>query len=144
RKASAVASGNTKRDADNGIASCELALKLSKQPARYVERNEVALNSPYYDLSPYFADKKSQSILFTSTPPGGAGGVNDPITGEGFSDIFRSERDNKGKWSAPVPLTEVINSPANEGSPWMNDKFDELYFTRCGYEKKKPFGCEVY
>ncbi|MEZ4721601.1 MAG: OmpA family protein [Flavobacteriales bacterium] len=144
KKGLATSSGDIKREAENGVASCEKAIKLSKQPARYVVRNEAPLNTAYFDFSPYFADKKYQSIMFSSTRPGASGGSDDGITGEGFSDIFISERDNKGKWSAPVPIGETINSPANEGAPYMTDKFDQLYFTRCGYEKKKPFGCEIY
>ncbi len=82
--------------------------------------------------------------MFSSTRPGASGGSDDEITGEGFSDIFLSQRDPKGKWSAPVPLAETINSAANEGSPWLDSKYSQLYFTRCGYEKKKPFGCQIY
>lgn len=144
REAVSKGTGEIKTEAQQGIASCEKAVKLAKDPARYVVKNEVQLNTPYFDFSPYFADKKYESIMFSSTRPGGAGGSEDEITGEGFSDIFFAERDNKGKWSAPVPLGETINTSANEGSPWLDDKYSQLYFTRCGYEKKKPFGCQIY
>ena len=133
----AKAQGPLKKEAENGIASCEKAVKLLKQPARYKVENEVQLNTAYYDFSCFFADKKHQSIMFSSTRPGGAGGADDAITGEGFSDIFISQRDNKGKWSAPVPTDPTINSAANEGSPWLDSKYSQLYFTRCGYEKKE-------
>jgi peptidoglycan-associated lipoprotein len=144
REALSKANGPLKKEAEVGIASCEKAIKLSKAPARYLVKNEVQLNTKYFDFSPYFADKKFESMMFSSTRPGGAGGADDEITGEGFSDIFITQRDNKGKWSAPVPLGEVINSAANEGSPYLDSKYSQLYFTRCGYEKKKPFGCQIY
>ncbi|GAB5539623.1 MAG: OmpA family protein [Salibacteraceae bacterium] len=144
REALNKGSGEVQKAAQVGVASCEKAIQLSKEPARYVVKNESQLNTAYFDFSPYFADKKQESMMFSSSRPAGAGGGDDPITGEGFSDIFYSKRDNKGKWTNPVPLSEMINTPANEGSPWLDSKYSQLYFTRCGYEKKKPYGCEIY
>ncbi len=144
RKALNQGNAQVKKAAQVGVASCEKAIQLSKEPARYVIKNEVQLNSAYFDFSPYFADKKQESMMFSSSRPAGAGGGDDPNTGEGFSDIFYSQRDNKGKWTAPVPLGETINTTANEGSPFLDSKYSQLYFTRCGYEKKKPFGCEIF
>ena len=144
RKALNQGNAEVKKAAQVGVASCEKAIQLSKEPARYVIKNEVQLNSAYFDFSPYFADKKQESMMFSSSRPAGAGGGDDPITGEGFSDIFYTQRDNKGKWQAPVPLGETINTAANEGSPFLDSKYSQLYFTRCGYEKKKPFGCEIF
>lgn len=144
REALNKGNGDIKAKAQTGIASCEKAIKLQNDPARYVVENEVQLNTKYFDFSPYYADKKFSSIMFSSTRPGSAGGSEDAITGEQFSDIFYAERDNKGKWSAPVPLGETINTSHNEGSPWLDDKYGQIYFTRCKYEKKKPYGCQIY
>ncbi|GAB4380766.1 MAG: OmpA family protein [Salibacteraceae bacterium] len=144
RKALNNADPDIKREAEKGIVACEKAIKMQKNPARYVVRNEVQLNSKYLDFSPYFADKKFESILFTSTRPSTSGNDADPINGEPFSDIFFSQRDNKGKWSAPVPLSENVNTPANEGTPNLDRKYSQLYFTRCGYDKNKAYGCQIY
>ena len=144
REAMAKASGATKTLAENGISACEKAVKLEKNPARYVVNNEVQLNTKYYDFSLIYADKKLESIYFTSSRPGAAGNSTDEIYGESFSDIYRSERDNKGKWSSPQPLGETVNSAANEGAAYLDSKYSQLYFTRCGYDKNKPFGCQIY
>lgn len=144
RAAMDKASGKDKERAEIGIQSCEKAVVMQKKAARYMVTNEVQLNSKYYDFSLIYADKKLESILFTSSRPGAAGNTVDEIYGESFSDIYRSERDNKGKWSTPIPLGESINSPANEGSASMDSKFSQLYFTRCGYDKKKPLGCQIW
>ena len=144
RKAAGMASGDTKKLAEQGIAACEKAVQWGKKPARYVVKNEVQLNSKFYDFSLVYADKKLESVLFTSSRPGASGNDIDPIYGESFSDIYYAERDNKGKWSTPVPLAENINSEANEGSATFDSKYSELYFTRCGYDKNKPFGCQIY
>ncbi len=144
RESLAKAQGPSKSEAELGVASCEKAIKLLKEPARYKVENEVQLNTAYYDFSCFFADKKHESIMFSSSRPSGSGGGDDAITGEGFSDIFISQRDNKGKWSAPVPTDPTINTAANEGSPWLDSKYSQLYFTRCEFEKKKPYGCQIF
>ena len=144
RSAAGKASGDVKALAEKGISACEKAVKWQKSPARYVVNNEVQLNSKFYDFSLIYADKKLESVLFTSSRPGASGNSVDEIYGESFSDIYFSERDNKGKWSTPVPLSENINSEANEGASFLDSKFSQLYFTRCGYDKNKPFGCQIY
>lgn len=144
KKAIASGSGEAKSLAEKGMLACEKAVKLQKQAARYVVNNEVQLNSKFYDYSLVYADKKLESVLFTSSRPGASGNEMDEIYGESFSDIYFSERDNKGKWSTPVPLGENINSAANEGAASLDDKYSQLYFTRCKFEKNKPFGCEIW
>lgn len=144
KKASAEGSGEAKSLAEKGIESCETAIKMAKNPSRYKVEPEVQLNTKYFDYAAYYADKKFESLIFTSSRPGGSGNGIDDIYGEGFADIYRTERDNKGKWSSPVPLGETINSEANEGAAAMDDKFSELYFTRCKFEKNKPHGCQIY
>lgn len=144
RAALSGATGEVKTMAEMGVISCEKAVSMAKNPARYEVRNEVQLNSKFYDFSTYFADKKQESIMFTSSRPSGIGGDEDPIYGESYSDIYVSQRDNKGKWSTPQPLSETINSEANEGSPYLDSKFSQLYFTRCGVQKNKAYGCQIY
>lgn len=144
RKAMEKASGESKMLAENGIQACEKAVKLQKNAARYLVTNEVQLNSKFYDFSLVYADKKLETVLFTSSRPGASGNEIDEIYGESFSDIYFSERDNKGKWSTPVPLSETINSPANEGAASLDSKYSQLYFTRCNFEKNKPYGCEIW
>lgn len=141
---SASPTSSVKREAELGIKACEAAVEMAKNPARYMIRNEVQLNSKYYDFSPYFADKKLESLIFTSTRPAGGGSNLDPITGEGFSDIYFTERDPKGKWSSPTPLSEIVNTGDNEGAAVFDDKYSELYYTKCGYDEKRAFGCQIY
>lgn len=142
----ALNSGNReiKEMAETGIASCEKAVFMAKNPARYMVRNEVQLNTKFMDFSAYFADKKLESIVFTSSRPNSGGNGLDPINGESYTDIYLSQRDNKGKWSAPVPLGITVNSEANEGSPFLDSKYSEMYFTRCGVQKNRAFGCQIY
>ena len=40
---------------------------------------------------------------FSLLPVNLKGSEEDPITGQEFMDLFRSEMDNKGRWSEPEP-----------------------------------------
>lgn len=128
----------------NGAQSCELAAGWEKNPSRYVVNNEVLLNTKQYDFSPTFADKKFESLVFTSTRPGASGTDIDENFGEGFSDLYITSRDKKGKWSVPSPVGETVNSEGNEGSAVFDRKYGTLYFTRCQLKKNKKMGCGIY
>ncbi|MFN3876482.1 MAG: hypothetical protein ACK4L7_11290, partial [Flavobacteriales bacterium] len=130
--------------ADAGIAACQQAQKWKDSPTRYSVDPEVLLNSPQWDFSPAFADKKNETVVFTSSRPAATGSGTDDITGDAFTDLFTSTRDRLGKWSEPVKLSLEVNSEGNEGAPIFNSKRTIMYFTRCPYEKKKVLGCDIY
>jgi len=130
--------------AEAGISESQQAQAWKDAPTRYSVDPEVLLNSPQYDFTPGFADKKNELVVYTSTRPGSTGVETDQIIGESFSDLFTSSRDRLGKWSEPVKLPSVINTPGNEGAPIFNEKRNLMYFTRCPMEKKKVFGCDIW
>ncbi|MDB4534340.1 OmpA family protein [Vicingaceae bacterium] len=129
--------------ADIGIESCEMARKWLDDPSRTVVNPMPLINSEDYDFSPVFADKKNNEIYFTSMRQGGAGVEVSDITGMNFSDLYKSKRDKKGKWSEPVVLNETVNSPASEGSSCLNKKRNVIYFTRCEIIKNGISGCGI-
>lgn len=130
--------------ADAAIAACQVAQKWKDSPTRYSVDPEVLLNTPDYDFTPAFSDKKNESVVFTSTRAGASGTETDQIIGTSFSDLFASTRDRLGKWSEPVKLPTEINTFGNEGAPIFNDKRNLMYFTRCPMEKKKVYGCDIW
>ncbi|MEO8589989.1 MAG: OmpA family protein [Flavobacteriales bacterium] len=130
--------------ADAGIAACQMAQKWADSPTRYSVDPEVLLNTPNYDFTPAFSDKKNETIVFTSSRPAASGSSTDAIVGEAFSDLFTSTRDRLGKWSEPVKLPLEINTEGNDGAPIFNGKRTVMYFTRCPAEKKKVFGCDIW
>ncbi len=130
--------------ADASLASCQLAQTWKDTPSRYTADPEVLLNTPQYDFSPAFADKKNDELVFSSSRAASTGTESDGIVGESFLDLFTSSRDKLGKWSEPVRLPPTVNSPAHEGSATFNAKRTVMYFTRCEHEKKKAFGCEIW
>lgn len=130
--------------ADASIAECQQAQAWKDSPTRYSVDPEVLLNTPQYDFTPGFADKKNETVVFTSTRPGATGTETDQIIGESFSDLFTSSRDRLGKWSEPTKLPITVNTPGNEGAPIFNSKRTMMYFTRCPMEKKKVYGCDIW
>ena len=130
--------------ATDGIKSCELAKKWKDEPTRVVVHPQPLINSEDYDFSPVFSDKKNMEIYFTSTRKGSAGEDVSDVTGMNFSDIYKTKRDKKGKWSEPVVLEGGVNSPASEGASCLNKKKNTMYFTICGVETKGVMGCGLF
>lgn len=130
--------------ADASLAACKQAQAWEDAPTRYKVDPEVLLNSPEYDFSPAFSDKKNSDLVFASSRPASTGTETDGIVGESFTDLYASSRDKLGKWSEPVRLPVTVNTAAHEGSATFNDKRNEMYFTRCPHEKKKAFGCDIW
>jgi len=129
-----------------GVESCELTVKWLENPTRYEVTNEKKLNSRSDDFAPTFADRKYRSIIFTSSREGSIGNRIDDWTGQNFSDLYLIQVDRKGDWSAPQLLDEdnMVNSEANEGAAAIAGRDNVLYFTRCGIDKKKRMGCQIY
>lgn len=129
----------------NGIESCTLAPDWLKNQTKYELTPVKAINSRASDFSPTYADKLYTTLIFTSTRDAATGKNVDDWTNESFSDLFITKIDPKGKWSTPILLesSEVINTEANEGNPFVNSKFNQLYFTRCHQEDGAVMGCKV-
>src|SRR5690606_15002184 len=130
--------------ADASLASSQQAQSWLESPTRYKVDPEVLLNSPQYEFSATFSDKRNSDVVFASSRPSSTGTEIDGILGESFTDLYASSRDKLGKWSEPVRLAPVINTPSHEGSATFNAKRNMMYFTRCPYEKKKAFGCDIW
>ncbi|HRI00541.1 MAG TPA: hypothetical protein PK006_05770 [Saprospiraceae bacterium] len=74
------------------------------------------LDSKYSHGFP-FLTQDGQTLYFSSNQPGGYGGF----------DIYKSEKDNTGQWSAPENLGSLVNTPGNEVSPSYTNS--SLYFS---------------
>ncbi|MCD6113540.1 MAG: OmpA family protein [Bacteroidales bacterium] len=133
------------KKADFGIESCNLAKKWTENPTNYKILKIKKINSKFDDFAPTYADRNHQALIFTSSREESTGKDEDEWTGQNFSDLFYTRKDRKGDWSTPVLLDEEknINTETNEGSPFINSKFNKLYFTRCKNSPGKH-GCEIY
>lgn len=128
----------------NGSEACVLAQQWKDNPTRYEVENVKQFNSKEADFAPTYADKKYKSLIFTSNREGSTGKDYDAWTGLSFMDLYLVSQDRKGAWTTPAILPEPVNSKFNEGAATLNSKANEIYFTRCGVEKKKQLGCEIY
>ncbi len=128
-----------------GLESCQNAIDWKKNPTNYKVENRRRINSREDDFSPVFADKKYQSLVFTSSRKDANTDI-DANTGQPYSALFITQIDPRGNWAKPVPVDEkgMINTNENNGSATFNRKFNTLYFTRCGITKKKMLGCAIY
>jgi len=134
----------TDKRGENGVESCTLSQQWKDNPTRYEVENAKQFNTKEMDFAATYYDKKYKQILFTSSRDGSIGKDLDLWTGQNFSDLWLSVQDKKGVWSTPVSAGENINTKYNEGAACLNDKCNELFFTRCTYEKKKQLGCQIY
>ncbi len=127
-----------------GVEACKLAQDWIKNPTRHIVENENVLNTEQYDFSPVFGDKKNSEMLFSSGRQGGTGTGIDDRTGEGYTDLWMTVRDKKGKFGEPTPLDVSINTEDNEGAACFDVRKENMFFTRCPNEKKENLGCDIY
>ncbi|MBO4773471.1 MAG: tetratricopeptide repeat protein, partial [Bacteroidales bacterium] len=129
---------------DDRIESATLAPEWINNPTRDEVENMKRFNTPQNEWVPAWGlPKKENQIVFTSSREGGAGGKKtDAWTGEGFSDLYVSNKPKSkltefpGEWTSPVMLDNsgIINSDANEGEATFNGKGTTIYFSRCPNE----------
>ncbi|HEY4799708.1 MAG TPA: hypothetical protein VII99_11575, partial [Bacteroidia bacterium] len=132
-----------KRGTD-GAKSCEVAEKWKTNPTRYKVENMVQINTKELDYAPMYAERKKYStLLFSSTRPGATGDIDNNI-GQLFADIFMTKIDKNGKWSTPTPLPAPISTKVNEAACVLDEKGQNMYFTRCGVAKGKHTKCQIY
>lgn len=132
---------------ENGVKSSELAqqwMDAKNTPeTRLKVENMALINSKESDFSPSYADKKYTTLIFTSTRPGGAGGI-DVTNGQNHSDLYEVKLDKNGKWSTPAPLATTIVSKMNEASVAVSKKGDVMFMTRCPEAKNKQLKCQLF
>ncbi len=129
---------------EEGVVSCEQAQKWKDKPVRYKVEDLSPLNTKYNDFGVAYSNKDHRAVIFTSSRAEAIGKNPDGGTGEKFQDLFEANVDKKGKWSSPKPLLEPVNTGANDGAAILDKKGNEMFFTRCGFEKGKTGNCDVY
>jgi tetratricopeptide (TPR) repeat protein/cell division septation protein DedD len=69
------------------------------------------------------ASKDGNTVYFTSDRPGGLGGL----------DIYKSTKDEKGKWGPAINLGSKINTSLNEETPFVTSDGNYLFFSSQGH-----------
>ncbi len=129
-----------------GVESCDLALEMEENPSNFEIIKLRRMNSREDDFSPAYSEPTSNAIIFTSAREGSTGKKEDEWTGMNFTDLYYTKQDKKGDWSNPVLVdeSEIVNTEANEGQPAFNERFSQMYFTRCGKDNVTVNGCKIF
>ena len=130
--------------AEKGISSCELSIDWMANPTRYKVENMRYFNSKQSDYGPAYGKSDYKQVLFTSSREGATGNNTSGVTGEYYSDIFKTRVDRKGKWSEPVPLGEGVNTEFDEGAPATDEKTNTMYFTSFREDKDGNMVCKIF
>ncbi|MCQ2252354.1 MAG: OmpA family protein [Bacteroidales bacterium] len=128
---------------EQGVKDCETSLEWIKKPTRHIVFPARWLNDREADFAPCFGPD-STILYYTSARESATGHEVNPNSGTGYADIFVSEKDKKGKWSIPVPVAGAINTPYDEGSPYVTPDGNTMYFTSCKNYKNQSLGCRIY
>lgn len=137
--------GGNAQLAGERIENADLAAIMVEEPeSRYVVEPLVILNTASYEFAPTFAGKDQDEVVFASSREASTGTKEDPITGQAYMDLFRSEMDKKGRWSEPEPLSNTICTEHNEGGSCFDAKGKTIYFTRCVDMDGSNLACDIY
>ena len=135
----------TDQQAKNALGSLKSANMMKDNRKRYTVKSETKINSKGMDMAPAIANRRGNAIVFGSTRPSTIGGGTDPITGEGYFNIWEVEKDRGGNWTAPKLFeADSMNTEQNEGTLAFDGRFRHVYLTRCPSVKKKDLGCQIW
>ncbi|MDR1666843.1 MAG: OmpA family protein [Bacteroidales bacterium] len=128
---------------EDGIKSCDWALKWLENGNGYLVENMKFFNSRQADFSPVYASDDYNTVYFTSSREAASGKSVNAVTGESFTDLFVSRLDRKNVWSQPIPVDGEINTEFDEGMCSFPSDYRTMYFTRCKNSKNKVHGCQI-
>jgi len=130
-----------------GLESIRKTQEWVANPTRHIINPVKELNSPLSDYSPVFVGGRDNEIIFTSSRKAVTGKQTSAITGQGYTDIFRSTFGvKKQKWETPKLVDEnlIVNTEDEEGAATLSSTGEQMIFTRCRYDKNQPLGAELY
>ncbi len=130
-----------------GLESIRKTQEWVANPTRHIINPVKELNSRESDYSPVFVAGRDNEIIFTSSRKGVTGKRSSSITGQGYTDLFRSTFGvQKQKWEVPKLLDEnfIVNTEDEEGAATLSSTGEQMIFTRCRYDKNQPLGAELY
>jgi len=107
---------------EDGMGGCDIYYSL-RTGAGWKKGINIGkpLNTEYWESQPSLSSDGSR-LFFVSNRPGGYGGM----------DIWASKLVKDGRWSEPVNLGNIINTPGDEMSPFIHFDGKSLYFSSNG------------
>ena len=149
---------------NDGLYYLNQVSKDLKEQGRYVVQLKRELNSRYSDFAPVYFPEDTCIIYLTSTRNSNPKRHKmrvDPVTGEGYSHIYRAEYvqeihtvDKKGdvkvkrfkepRWLQPVLLRDSLFSNRHEGGICFTADGQHMYFTSSRMIKGRNVGTRIY
>lgn len=122
----------------NGMQSATMAPQWKKTATGYTVKKMDVFNSRRDDYSPCFGGEDNDYLYFSSTRNDAEGDDLNGITGTKSSDIFFSQKDDRGRWSRPEPVVSGLNSEYDEGACFITRDGREMYLTLCEEDGTYP------
>ena len=114
-----------------GLKSAQQGPNWKKEGSKYTVKRMDIFNSRRADFSPMFAGDDNDQLYFTSTRSQTKGDELSGITGTKTSDIFFSQKDDKGKWGKPQTIDSELNTALDEGVCSFSPDNRTMYLTQC-------------
>ena len=124
--------------AEQGMQNARLAPQNKERGSRYIVKKMEQFNSRRSDYSPMLFGDQYDQLFWTSTRNEAQGDELSGITGTKPSDIFYSEKDDKGKWGKPQTIETGLNTEHDEGTPAFSVDGREMYITQCLTDPSYP------
>lgn len=124
--------------AKNGLTSARNAPRWKEQGSRYTVKRMDVFNSRRSDYSPMLFGDQYEHLYFSSTRNEAQGNELSGITGTKNADIFFSQKDDKGHWSRPEPVSGGLNTEADEGAVCFTPDSRTMYLTQCLTDPSYP------
>jgi outer membrane protein OmpA-like peptidoglycan-associated protein/Tol biopolymer transport system component len=106
-----------------GYGSCDLFFSIKTKNGWSKAQNlGPAINSKYWESMPSLS-ADGNTLYFVSNRQGGKGG----------KDIWKSEINKEGMWSAPINLGDSINTAYDDITPFIHPDNQTFYFASAGH-----------
>ncbi len=122
----------------NGIKSATMAQEWKELGSPYTVKKDAEFNGRRSDYCPMLMGTEGEYMYFTSTRNEAEGDEYSGITGIKCGDIFFSQKNDKGKWSKPVPVAGGVNTEFDEGATCVSPDNSTIYLTQCVYDPSFP------
>jgi len=124
---------------DKEIATAERAKEMVAHPINVQLTNlGDSINTEYPEYSPVLSADERQ-LIYTTRRPTSTGEMKDE-DGRFFEDIVVSYKDDKGKWSKPVSLSQNVNGYGHEASINLTPDGQTLIVYKNNPNSKNPEG----
>ena len=132
-------------EAHAGIRGCRMGLRIKEgEKTRYKVSAARLFNSQRSDFAPMFLDKQHNTLYFTSSTEKATGGEKSEITGTKNSDIFFSQKNEKGVWERPQPAGGELNTDKDEGVTSFSPDGMTMYLSVARRAPNADTGVEIY